>query len=100
LETPNELDAPSPCPASARSKAVYDFRYFRCALREAVDGARLSRINTCPEISDKFGHGNCVMLRDPANLTISRFAVNTLIAADFGGIRAMSRSTQSGFESR
>ena len=43
------------------------------------------------EISDKFGHGNCVILRDSAIPTNSRFAVNALIAADFGGIRAKSR---------
>jgi hypothetical protein len=38
---------------------------FRFALRELVDGIiRLPNIE--PEFSDKFGHGNCVTLRDSA----------------------------------
>jgi hypothetical protein len=42
--------------------------------------------------SDKFGHRNCVILRETASHKILRVAVNALIVADFGRIRANSRS--------
>jgi hypothetical protein len=67
------------------------FRHFRCAFREEISTPLRAYVGV-ESLSDKFGHGNCVILRDSAIQKILGVAVNALIAADFGKIRAKSRS--------
>ena len=73
---------------------------FGCPLREGRWPGSIKQSQHPTGFSVSFGHRNCVMLRDSAIGTISRFAVNALNHEVLRRVCAKSRSAQSGFDPR
>ena len=76
------------------------FVLYRCRVTTNVARVLMRVIVLVPNFSDKFGHRNCVILRESAKPLGKQDVFNALIVASFGRNRANLRNIESGFESR